>query len=52
MFEFNQDEITCRCSAGNMMRLSSKNAVIRGERVAQFCGYLNDCRQHLIDRCA
>ncbi|MBS9899164.1 transposase [Vibrio alginolyticus] len=45
MFEFNQEAMTCRCPAGNMMRLSSKDAVIRGERGAQFCGYLNDCRQ-------
>lgn len=45
MFEFDQDAMTCRCPAGKMMRLSSKNAVIRGERGAQFCGYLNDCRQ-------
>ncbi len=44
MFQFDQDALTCRCPAGNMMRLSSKNAVISGERGAQFCGYLNDCR--------
>ncbi len=45
MFEFDQKAMTCRCPAGNMMRLRSKNSVIGGEHGAQFAGYLNDCRQ-------
>jgi hypothetical protein len=43
-FYFDKTTLTCRCSAGKIMWLKSRNAKISGRFYYCFSGYLKDCR--------